>query len=84
MIEPVQQFSINKHVEKRNSEEIPKRNMFVVECPLKFCVPENGMECIGENCGWWMPIQRACAVNVSARSYGYIKEQNIQNKPYTK
>lgn len=53
----------------------PKKEKFIIKCPLKFGYPEMEQECIGDKCAWWMIHQRACAVNVNARSYGYIKNQ---------
>jgi hypothetical protein len=42
-------------------------NKLKIECPLKYSTPENGVECVQENCAWFMILQRACAVNVLAR-----------------
>lgn len=47
-----------------------------IKCPLKFSYPEIEQECICDKCAWWMIVQRACAVNVNARSYGFIQNQN--------
>lgn len=54
---------------KKNNKKIN------IKCPLKFGYPEIEQECIGNLCAWFMPIQKACAVNVNSRSYGYIKHQ---------
>jgi len=58
MLEQPQQYSTTKHTEN---------NKLKIECPLKFSTPECGTECIRINCAWWMPIQKACAINVNAR-----------------
>ena len=50
------------------------QNKFIkIQCPLKFNTPENGTECITEKCAFWMPIQKACAINVIARIHGLMK-----------
>jgi hypothetical protein len=54
----------------------PKHQNNKIKCPLKFAYPEIEQECIGSKCAWWMPIQRACAINVNARSYGYLKNKD--------
>jgi hypothetical protein len=54
-------YSQNKHVESLN------HNKLRIECPLKYSVPENGIECVQEKCAWFMMIQKACAINVQAR-----------------
>lgn len=55
----------------------PKRpEKFRIKCPLKLSYPEIEQECIGDKCAWWMVIQKACAINVNARSYGYLQNQN--------
>jgi hypothetical protein len=59
MLEQSQRYSTTKHAENGN--------VFKIQCPLKFSTPECGTECIGINCAWWMPIQKACAINVNAR-----------------
>lgn len=46
-----------------------------IKCPLKFAYPEIEQDCIGDKCAWFMPIQKACAINVNARSYGYLKNR---------
>ena len=53
----------------------PKKpeNKFKIQCPLKFNTPELGVECIQDKCAWWMITQRACAINVNARIYGFVK-----------
>ena len=66
----MQQFS-EKHIEKQFRE-----HDLVLECPLKFSTPECGVQCIKDGCAWWMIQQRACAINVNARSYGYIQNSN--------
>jgi hypothetical protein len=47
--------------------ENKQKTQFKIECPFRFCVPETGTECIAEKCALFMPIQRACSFNVSAR-----------------
>jgi hypothetical protein len=59
MLEQPKQYSILKHTTEKNP--------FKIECPLKFSIPEYSTECIGINCAWFMPIQKACAMNVNAR-----------------
>lgn len=54
----------------------PENNYNKIECPLKFSTPELGTECIQESCAWFMINQRACAVNVNARIYGYVKSDH--------
>jgi hypothetical protein len=63
MLEQPQKYSTIKHVENMYIEKVP----FEIECPLKFSTPECGTKCIGLGCAWFMPIQKACAVNVNAR-----------------
>lgn len=45
----------------------------IIKCPLKFNTPELGEGCITDLCAWWMIQQNACAINVNARIYGYVK-----------
>lgn len=52
----------------------PEEKKCRIKCPLKFGYPEIEQNCIGLKCAWWMPIQKACAVNVNARSYGFINK----------
>jgi hypothetical protein len=61
MLEQTKEYSINKHVKNRVN------NWIIIQCPMKFSVPENGVECIQEKCAWFMPVQKACAINVLAR-----------------
>jgi len=63
MLKQPQQYSTIKHAQNGNILKIPLK----IECPLKFSTPECGKECIGINCAWFMPIQKACAINVNAR-----------------
>lgn len=56
--------------------EYEPKPKFKIECPLKFNVPEIETECIRENCAWWMMHQKACAVNVNARIYSYVKNDH--------
>lgn len=44
------------------------RNKLKIKCPMKFAYPEMEQLCITDKCAWWMPIQRACAINVNARN----------------
>lgn len=69
MLEQPQVFSIAKHVERQN------KNRLEIECPLKYSIPENGVECVQEKCAWFMIMQRACAVNVNARNKNYTPYQ---------
>lgn len=55
---PEQEYSLKKHTDYKG---------FRIECPYKFCTPELDTECIKDKCAFWMPIQRACAINVQAR-----------------
>jgi hypothetical protein len=59
MLKQPQKYSTTKHTENTN--------FFKIQCPLKFNTPECGTECIGLDCAWFMPIQKACAINVNAR-----------------
>ena len=59
MINNVEIYSVTKHTKNKGS--------FEIQCPLKYSAPENGIECVQEKCAWWMPIQKACAINVNAR-----------------
>ena len=45
----------------------------VLECPFKFFIsgfiPELNSACIKHKCALWLPIQRACAIQVLARGF---------------
>jgi len=51
--------------EKRNKNE----NWIDIKCPLLFQFPELDQTCKKELCAWWLPIQKACAVQVLARGF---------------
>lgn len=62
----------------------PKRinNHNQIICPLKLINPNNSnyedVECLGLKCAWFMPYQKACAINVIARIAGYLKEEKAE------
>jgi len=41
----------------------------ILQCPFKFSVPENGLECVKNKCALWLYIQKACSLQVLARGY---------------
>jgi hypothetical protein len=43
------------------------KNWIEIKCPLRFAYPEIDQTCIKEICAWWLPIQKACAVQVLSR-----------------
>ena len=48
------------------------KNKFVmIHCPFRFFMESQGFssECIGFECALWLPIQRACSLQVIARGY---------------
>jgi len=51
----------------------PKKPNNKLKCPMKFSFPENGIDCDNMSCSWFMPIQRACAINCIARLEGLYK-----------
>jgi hypothetical protein len=61
------QFSYSKHIVNTNKLEI--------ECPLKYSTPEISQNCTQTKCAWFMPIQRACAINVMAREKNTLKSK---------
>lgn len=69
-------FSLTKHQNGYEKEEL------ILQCPLKFnsAIASGDSEYTRDKCAWWMIQQRACAVNVSARVYGYVQSSNI--KPF--
>jgi hypothetical protein len=58
-------YSYEKHTNGKRLLINP--NKLKIICPMKFSIPENGIECDQEKCAWWMIIQKACAINVNAR-----------------
>jgi hypothetical protein len=69
-------FSLTKH-----QKNYKRENELILKCPFKFnsAVTSGDSECIKDKCALWMIQQRACAINVSARVYGYVQANN--NKP---
>ncbi|OGS40566.1 MAG: hypothetical protein A3K77_06025 [Euryarchaeota archaeon RBG_13_31_8] len=53
--------------------EPKKPNNNNLKCPMKFSYQEIEQYCEGLRCCWFMPIQRACAINCIARLEGLIK-----------
>lgn len=51
-----------------------KKNKLKIQCPFRFFlivhpeIPE-GTQCINIECALWLPIQKACAIQVLARGY---------------
>ena len=72
-------FSLTKHQDGYEKEKEYKS--LTLQCPFKFnsVVKSGDCECTKDKCALWMIQQRACAINVSARVYGYIQTAN--NKP---
>ena len=68
-------FSL-KHQNGKEKEEL------TLQCPVKFngAVQSGNCECTKDKCAWWMIQQKACAVNVNARIYGYVQTANM--KPF--
>jgi len=68
-------FNLTKHQDgyKREKE-------FTLQCPFKFnsAVTSGDSKCTKDKCAFWMIQQRACAINVSARVYGYVQAANKQ------
>jgi hypothetical protein len=66
-------FSLSKHQNGYVKEE-----EFILQCPFKFnsAVTTGDCECTKGKCALWMIQQRACAINVSARVYGYVQSAN--------
>jgi hypothetical protein len=60
-------YSLTKHVET-------VKEYFKIECPMRFNLANK--ECIRDRCALWMIKQRACAVNVQARVYGYVQTEH--------
>lgn len=52
-------------IQKQNKNE----KWIEIKCPLKFAYPEVEQTCIKEKCAWWLPIQKACCVQVLARGF---------------
>lgn len=46
-----------------------KDKKIVLYCPFKFSCPENGIDCVQDKCALWLPIQKACAIQVLARGF---------------
>lgn len=44
-----------------------QKKEIILQCPFKFCVPENGIDCVKDKCALWLPKQRACGFQVLAR-----------------
>ena len=67
-------FSLTKHQDGYKNEN---RDL-VLQCPFKFnsAVINGDCECTKDKCALWMIQQRACAINVSARVYGYVQANN--------
>jgi hypothetical protein len=66
MLEQPEQYSITKHCTKENVTAHFQHEL-KIQCPLKYCTPENGIDCVQEKCAWFMILQHACAINVQAR-----------------
>lgn len=51
-------------------KSVIKRRKTVLLCPFKFSnsIPED-KDCIKGDCAFWLPIQRACCIQVLARGY---------------
>jgi len=51
----------------------PKRNknFILIQCPFRFFMESQGFKatCIRANCALWLPIQKACSLQVIARGY---------------
>jgi len=64
-------FTPQKPVKK---EQI--KNDLGIKCPFRFFMESEGFssDCIQNFCGLWMPIQKACSLNVMARMY-----KNVNN-----
>jgi hypothetical protein len=61
MFKQPEQYSMTKHYTTLDAHELK------IQCPLKYCTPENGIDCVQEKCAWFMILQHACAINVQAR-----------------
>lgn len=70
-------FSLTKHQEGYKKEEYDSLKL---QCPFKFnsAVTSGDCECTKNKCALWMIQQRACAINVSARVYGYVQSANYK------
>lgn len=51
--------------------KIHKKNFIEIKCPFRFFLESQGFKatCIKDNCALWLPIQRACSLQVIARGY---------------
>jgi hypothetical protein len=52
----------------------PKNPKIVRECPFKFSVPENGIECTKEKCAFWLTLQKRCAILGIAEYFAFSNE----------
>lgn len=62
----------------------PEKKTIMLECPMKFAsktVPEIDTSCITIECAWWLPIQKACCVQVLARGFE-TKGKYTHNRRY--
>jgi len=50
-----------------------QKNKLKIRCPFRFCLESAGFnsECIGIECGLWLPIQKACSLQVIARGNAF-------------
>lgn len=51
----------------KKENKLNHKNDLNIVCPMRFTIPELGIECLQEKCAWWMIQQKACAINVGAR-----------------
>jgi hypothetical protein len=67
-------FSLTKH---QNGYKNENREL-ILQCPFKFnsAISSGDCECTKDKCALWMIQQHACAINVSARVYGYVQANN--------
>lgn len=55
--------------------KIKDRNRLKIQCPFRFILEQDGFkaDCIGYKCAFWLPIQKACSLQVIARGISFPK-----------